>query len=460
MFIKKVAALISLFSLTCFFSGLSHSITKSPEQGKDKGPSKEKITLIAKSAKPFVIANKKQIIPIKISLRGSELNNSSNRAPVNVSLVLDKSGSMEGEKITQLKEASKLAIGILNEKDSLSLITYDDLAKVVFPGQKLSNKNQFISAVNEIKADGSTALFDGVKMGASEVDRLLRKDQVNRILLISDGLANVGPSSPSELAKLGSSLRERNISVSTIGLGLDYNEDLMSKLAQKSDGNHAFVENAEQLSQVFQKEFGDILSVVGQNVTVKIICADGVRPVRVLGREATINGQEITLNLNQIYSGQEKYIIAEVEIPAKPSNENFKVANIDASYFNLITKSTNNLSETISVAYTSSEELARDKESKDVMVDYVEQVSVENSLEALKAKDEGRSAAAEEIMQRNSNYLQENAVKYAAPKLDALVKESNESVGSMAAPSGSTEWNKQRKKMIESQSKSINQRSW
>jgi len=344
MFSKNAIVFFSLFLLTCFVSGLSQS-TKIVENSSE-------IKFQAKSGKPFVQANIKQIIPVKISLQGVNLKSASDRAPINVSLVLDKSGSMEGEKIQQLKEASKLAIDLLNPHDSISLVTYDDQAHVVFAASKLNNKNQLTSAINEIKADGSTALYDGVKSGGNQVEKLLQKDKVNRVLLISDGLANVGPSSTDELARLGSFLREKNISVSTIGLGLDYNEDLMNTLAQKSDGNHAFVEKADQLADIFKKEFGDMLSVVAQNVTVKIVCSDGVRPVRVLGREADIKGQEITVNLNQIYSNQEKYIIAELEIPAKASGETAQIANVKVNYYSLKSKTNKTIAEGVSVAYT------------------------------------------------------------------------------------------------------------
>jgi Ca-activated chloride channel family protein len=449
MFSTKGSLATSLAILTFFAGGLLNA-----------KPTNEKISLIAKAGKPFVTANKKQTIPLKISLKGYELKNISDRAPVNISLVLDKSGSMEGNKIQQLKEASKAAVDILNAKDSLSLVTYDDKAQVIFPSGNLKNKNQYISAINEIKADGSTALYDGVVNGADEVKKSLQKDKVNRIILISDGMANVGPSSPEELAKLGSSLREKNISVSTVGLGLDYNEDLMNQLAQKSDGNHVFVENADQLTAIFKKEFGDLLSVAAQDVTVKINCSDEVRPVRVLGREADIKGQEIKLNLNQIYSNQEKYVIVEVEVPAKPSGKELKIAEVKVNYFNMQSKSQETLSENISIAYTSSEQLAQTNENKDVMVDYVEQVSVERSQEALKAKDEGRTEDATRILKDNATYLQNNAAVYSAPKLNGMAKDAEEYADKIAAPAGSSQWNQQRKKMVESQSKSINQRGW
>ena len=87
------------------------------------------------------------------------------------------------------------------------------------------------------------------------------------------------PDSPAALGDLGASLGKSGISVTTIGLGLGYNEDLMVRLAEKSDGNHAFVENSRDLSRIFEYEFGDILSVVAQDVKIKINCLPGVKPV-------------------------------------------------------------------------------------------------------------------------------------------------------------------------------------
>ena len=98
------------------------------------------------------------------------------------------------------------------------------------PATKVSDKKTIFRAIRQIRADGSTALFGGVSKGAKEIRKFLSHKRVNRMVLLSDGLANVGPQSPSELGDLGSSLIEDGISVTTIGLGLGYNEDLMTKL--------------------------------------------------------------------------------------------------------------------------------------------------------------------------------------------------------------------------------------
>ena len=114
----------------------------------------------------------------------------------------------------------------------------------------------------------------------------------------SDGHANVGPSSPGELGDLGASMKKENISVSTLGLGLGYNEDLMVQLAGKSGGNHQFIENASELADIFRREFDDVLSVVAQTIDVTVEIPEGIRPVRVLGNSADINGQSVVTRLS------------------------------------------------------------------------------------------------------------------------------------------------------------------
>ena len=186
---------------------------------------------------------------------------------------------------------------------------------MIVPATKLSDKEAVVQQIRRIEAGGSTALFAGVSKGADELRKFLDKNRVNRVILLSDGLANVGPQSPSELGSLGASLMKEGISVSTMGLGLDYNEDLMTKLAQNSGGNHSFIEQANDLARVFNQEFNDVLSVVAQEVAIDIRVAAGVRPVRVLNADAEINGQQVILQMNQLYSEQEKYVMLEVEVP-------------------------------------------------------------------------------------------------------------------------------------------------
>jgi Ca-activated chloride channel family protein len=155
---------------------------------------------------------------------------------------------------------------------------------------------------------------------------------VNRVILLSDGLANVGPSSPEELGRLGASLMKEGISVTTIGLGLGFNEDLMTRLAQRSDGNTYFVEDSRDLPRIFASELGDVLNVVARHVVIEIEFPAGVRPLNFVGRDGSIRGQRAELTLNQLYGGQEKFALIEVEVSPSKSGAEIEIARARVSY--------------------------------------------------------------------------------------------------------------------------------
>ncbi len=339
------------------------------------------VRLEAGLANPYVLEGTKQTTYLKVGLTGFDLQEE--RAPVNVALVIDKSGSMGGSKIAQAREAAKLAVHRLQPEDIVSIVAYDSGVQVLVPATKLSDRDQVLRRIDRLRANGSTALFAGVSKGAGELRKFLSDERVNRVVLLSDGQANVGPKSPGELGELGEALAKEGIAVSTIGLGLGYNEDLMVKLAMKSDGNHVFVEDEQQLAGVFDQEFGDILSVVAQEVEISIQCREGVRPVRVLGRDADIAGQMVKATLNQLYSNQEKYLILEVELPSFGDEGDFPVATVEVRYANMNSQKTDRLDGQVQVQTTRSEELVQQRVDKLALGDAVLLLATEQYLFAM-----------------------------------------------------------------------------
>ena len=406
--------------------------------------------------KPILLANKKQLAYVRVGLRGLPMPETEMRTPVNVAIVLDKSGSMSGKKIARAREAATLAIDRLSSSDIVSVVTYDSTVNVLVPATKLTDKASVKAAIERIQAGGTTALFAGVSKGAREVRKFLNRNRVNRVILLSDGLANVGPSSPAELGDLGASLIKEGISVTTLGLGLGYNEDLMVELAQKSDGTHAFVENANDLARIFKLEFGDVLSVVAQEVRVRIDCAAGVRPVRVLGRDAEITGRTVTVLLNQLYGQQEKYVLLEVEVPPMPANRTLSLARVAVSYANMATKATDEISSKVSVSFSDSEAVVEKHINRDVMICVVEQIAILQNKLAVVLRDQGRVKEARERLLSNAVYLRKNAMKYKSKSLREFEIINDEDAKNL----DERNWDKQRKSMRDEQSSRAGQRGW
>jgi Ca-activated chloride channel family protein len=283
-----------------------------------------------------VFAGQKQKAIIKVTLDAPVAPRVGDRPPVNLTIVLDRSGSMSGQKIAKAREAAIAAVRRLGPQDMFSLVTYANQATTVVPAQSAANSGWIEGRIRSVSTGGGTALFAGVSQGASEVRKNLGREYIHRILLLSDGLANKGPSSPQELGRLGTALRKEGISVTTIGVGSDYNEDLMTLMAQNSDGNTYFVETSADLPRIFAAELGDVLSVVASSVTVEVNFPEGVRPIRIIGRDGRVSANSVEVSLNQLYGGQEKYALIEVELPESDEGEVRKVADARCRYRNMI----------------------------------------------------------------------------------------------------------------------------
>jgi Ca-activated chloride channel family protein len=406
-------------------------------------------------ATSVLLAEQKQNVYLRVSLTGLAFKEQK-RVPINVALVIDKSGSMQGEKISNAKKAAIMAVEHLRPYDIISVITYDHQAEILLPATKASNKDMIIREINNLRAGGSTALYDGVEKGAREVRKFLDRKRVNRIILVSDGLANVGPSTPKELGKLGAALGEENISVTTIGLGLGYNEDLMTQLAQKSDGNHAFVEQASDLVAFFNHEFSDILSVVSQEVNVTIICGEAIRPLRVLNRDAKILPQQVFVKLNQLYSEQEKYVLLELEVPAHKVGEEIMIAGIAVVYRRMDNDKMERMSSMVRASFTDSLEVVAKNTDVSVMTAVAEQLAVEKNELAVKLRDEGKIQEARRVLIENANKLEEEAAKYNSKSLEKLKDMNLDDAKNLEGKN----WIKQRKLMRKKQYKSKTQQKY
>ena len=405
----------------------------------------------------WLFADENQKTYLKVGMTGFELINDQERTASNIAIVLDKSGSMDGDKIERAIEAAMLAVDILDDNDILSVITYSDSVEVLVPATKVTDKLFIKRKIASIQSGGSTALFAGVSKGADEVEKFFDRNKVNRVILLSDGLANVGPESPAALGELGTSLRRMGISVTTIGLGLGYNEDLMVRLAQKSDGNHAFVENSRDLSRIFEYEFGDILSVVAQNVNIEIDCKEGIHPIRILGRDADVIGNKVYTSLNQLYSNQEKYFLLEIEVDPFSEGESVGIADVEMSYSNMVTRKKENLSGSGYITFTKNSEIVEENIDKETMVSVVTQIAAEKSEEALRLRDEGDILGAQAVLNASSDYLMEQAEILEAPELAGYGAEYEEDAEMIA---DDEQWSSTRKKMRDDQYEVQNQQSY
>lgn len=441
-----IGVVASLVAFSC--TGVAHAkgpttIAKSPSQDS----ADVEITVDIDVGEPVMLAGQDQKAYVKISLVGFDLPKATKRPPVNLSLVLDRSSSMSGDKIEKAKAAAVMVLDRLGADDILSIITYDSTVEVLVPATKVANKAAIRERILALRPRGATALFAGVSHGIEEASKFLDDNRVNRVILLSDGQANVGPSSPNELGRLGEAAGKQGIAISTIGLGLGYNEDLMTQLAMRSDGNHGFAENADQLATIFNYELGDVMSVVAQDVEIEVEFPGGVRPLRGLNRPIEITGRKARLSLNQLYSKQEKYFLVEVQVPASKAGVNRELARVAVGYDNMITKKRHKLSQRAGVRFASSKQTVAKNENRDVMVAAVEAVAVAYNREAVALRDQGKVKEARQVLRKNAQTLSTEGKRYKSKRLEKYSKDNFEDSESLEEG----KWNRQRKSMRKTQ---------
>ena len=405
-----------------------------------------------------LVAGKGDHVYLKIGLNGVKAHGDERRLPVNIGLVIDRSGSMEDDnKIGKAREAAQMALSRLDKNDIGSVVAFNHEVDVLLPATRITNKEQIDRAIGKLVADGNTALYAGTKQGIEEVAKFIAKDKVNRVILISDGLANVGPSEPEEVAALGRKAAAKGITISTIGLGLGYNEDLMSKLAYSSDGDHVFVERSEDLAGIFDKEFGNVLSVVAQELVIKIHCDHGFKPIRAIGREADISGSDVTVRLNQLYGGQQKYVVIELSPPSDASLGERSVANVELSYSGKASASLTKLDVPVKARFSADVAEADRSVDSSIMSDVTIQLGNEKNERAVELRDAGNIEEAKKVMQENAADMKAAASRLNAPALAAAA----ESASSDAAKLDDEQnWSKTRKVLRAKQFKDKSQQAF
>ena len=373
------------------------------------------VTLKVEPAQAVLAADTNQQAQVRISISAPSwpAAGEKERPRVNLAIALDRSGSMAGmRKLENAKQAAKSALNMLSERDRFALIVYDDVAKVLVPSTPVTeeNRRRISEQIDAISPGSCTALFAGVSLAAAELSKLRAESGwVNRLLLLSDGLANVGPSSPSELGRLGGGLVKERISVSTVGVGGDYNEDLMTALAQNSDGNFYFVENSRDLSLIFEKELGSALAVAAQGVTVRIICPEGVKPRGILGHECRIDGQAVELKFNQIYAGHDKVLILQLEVPPQPVAEKVEIAEVKLEYLTANAGAAVHLARNVQVGFSANRETVEKSVNQEVSADVALQKSAVLREAAVEAADAGDFARAKRQLQQAHHELASKA---------------------------------------------------
>ncbi|MGQ9688558.1 MAG: vWA domain-containing protein [Desulfobaccales bacterium] len=204
------------------------------------------------------------------------------RPRLNLGLVLDRSGSMSGSKLTNAKKAAGYCVDQLLPEDLVSMVIFDDRVEVLVPPAPGSERQRIKQALETVRSGGTTALHAAWVAGGRQVAENLDPHSMNRVILLTDGLANVGETDPQVFVSQAEGLFRRGISTTTIGVGHDFHEDLLVAMAKAAGGNSWFVEGPEDFQRIFETEMGGLLREVCTKVSLGLEPAEGVKILDVL----------------------------------------------------------------------------------------------------------------------------------------------------------------------------------
>lgn len=239
------------------------------------------------------------------------------RPRLNLSLVLDRSGSMESKgKLEYLKQAAKQVVDSLKSDDRLSIIEYDDRVSVLWPSSPVESTAMVKRLIDGLTPRNSTDLAGGLVAGIEQVQGHVDEEALNRVLLLSDGLANVGVTDPREIRKLVRKGKMQGVRVSAIGLGLDYNEDLMQDIAESAGGNYYYVESPGQMAGIFERELQTLFKTTARDIGFTFEAGAGVRGVEVYGYAAETQKGQTEVELADFFAGENRSLLLRLDVDA------------------------------------------------------------------------------------------------------------------------------------------------
>jgi Ca-activated chloride channel homolog len=237
-------------------------------------------------------------------------------APVNLSIVIDRSRSMHGKRLDNAMAAARGMIQRLRDGDTVSVVAYNTSTEVLVPPTFIDSRSRadVLFGLRNVEARGHTCISCGIETGMNLLAE--RRGAVNRMLLLSDGEANAGIRDLEGFRRLATRARDTDTAISSIGVDVDYNERVMFALAQSSNGRHYFVENATGLSRIFDDELQSLVQTVASGAEAEVDLAPGVQLVEVLDRAFRRDGNRLVVPFGAFSAGEKKTLLVRVRLPA------------------------------------------------------------------------------------------------------------------------------------------------
>ncbi len=267
----------------------------------------EKPNLSFAASRPGLAARRE--LDLLIRVEAPALPEKAERMPANLALVLDRSGSMAGQKLAYARQGASAAVSLLGPQDRVSLVQFDDRVKLLHPLTQAGDAGALQSRIAGIEAGGQTDLHGGWAAGAASLAGDEAERGARRVVLLTDGLANKGVTDPKAIVAAVAEAAGRGIATSALGIGEDYNEELLEAMAQAGDGSYTFVESPDQLPAFFEAELRGLKSVAGREVRLGLSPGPGIEIVSILN-DFPASGAGTSVLPNLVFGSRQDIVLS------------------------------------------------------------------------------------------------------------------------------------------------------
>jgi Ca-activated chloride channel homolog len=283
--------------------GLQFSITPSREATMANGPAREQFLLEITA-------------PQEPGLTGMVTNGT--RTPVNLCLVVDRSGSMEGAPLEYAKEACRLVVDLLSPDDILSIVVFDEVVEVLMPPQRVTNREAIKGGIAQLQPGYTTNLSDGLTLGAQQIAMAADPGRAQRLIVLTDGDPTAGIKDYQSLVALAGDIKARGITCTFLGFGPDYNEEILAGMAKRAGGNYHYISAPQQIPTLFRDELSKLMSTQMTGAKFALKVARWVDLRGVTGATIASGQREIEIDLADLERGSTLQILIDLEYGNHP----------------------------------------------------------------------------------------------------------------------------------------------
>jgi len=257
---------------------------------------------------------------LKIGIQGKVIGRDG-RKPAHLAFVIDSSGSMaRADRLPLVQEAIAALVKSLQPLDRVSIVTYGTDARLAVQAHPAGSAREIIAAVNAIQCGGSTNLLQGIQLGYQVAQSAFRAGETNRVILCSDGVANVGLTDADEMLRQVEQFKRQGISFMSVGFGMgSYNDELMQKLADRGDGSYVFIDTPAEARRVMAEQIAATLQTIAKDAKIQVeFNPASVRRYRLIGYEkreiADEDFRNDAIDAGEVGSGQSSTALYEIEL--------------------------------------------------------------------------------------------------------------------------------------------------